>query len=421
MMIHSINDYLTAVADYRAYGNMQGIRLSLGAEGVPRMHTSSRFIEFDARWKDTPCRICCPISQSATHDATRLSAALKRIYSPLLVDYRLMHSELRVGSQQSDIVVEIVPEGESLDQILRSRVSAKQARRLAAEWVATAEALAEIPFSHRALSPSRIIVRSDGGMTLCGLHHGRIEASSDDHRAIVEITYKILQTAIPNANYPSVDKLLSSADRHELCEHLRAIVGEAKVRPTKPSNDSLRLITRKLLNGIDFSNRDWIGIISEDRIAFREGELYGYLDMLNNIVIAPQFTHVEPFHEGRAVVTTDNGTGLINKQGDYIISPEHSDIDWSADYNIAIVHNMRGWALYDSLGRRISRHYDYLGKCSDHRIVARADERWGYIDTYGCEVVALRYDDAFEYENGRARVVLDGRPLVIDLDGLEIL
>ena len=33
----------------------------------------------------------------------------------------------------------------------------------------------------------------------------------------------------------------------------------------------------------------------------------------------------------------------------------------------------------------------------------------------------MRYDDAFEYENGRARVVLDGRPFEIDIDGLEIL
>lgn len=421
MMINSISDYITAAADSHAYTNLQGIHLTYGADGMPLMRTSSRYVELDTQWHSTPCRICCPLDPSATHNAARLSAALKRIDTPLLAGYRLLHNELRIGSRLSDIVIELLPEGEPLDQVLSNGVSAKQVRKLAAEWIATAEALDEIPFSHRALSTSRIIVRSEGGMTLCGLHHGRLESSSDDHRAIVEITYKILQTAIPNADYPPMTELLNSADRAELCARLLAIVGEAKVRYNTRPNENMQLITRKLLDNVDFSNREWIDIVSEDRIAFRENERYGYLDMLNNVVIAPQFTRVEPFHEGRAVVETSNGVGLIDKQGRLIIAPEHTEINWSVDCNIATVRNSHGWALYDSLGHRISRYYDYLGECSDHRLAVASDGHWGYIDTHGCEVVALRYDDAFEYKNGRARVVLDGRPLEIDINGLEIL
>lgn len=421
MMINSINDYIAAASSCCAYANLRGIHLSLGADGLPRMRTSSRYIELDARWGDRPCRICCPIDPSATNDAARLTAALKRVDTPLLVGYRLLHNELRIGDRLNDIVIEVLPEGETLDRILSAGISAKEARRLAAEWIATAEALAEVPFAHRALSTSRIIVCADGGMALYGLHHGRIERSTDDHRAIVEITYQILQTAIPNAVYPPIADLLTSIDCTELCARLRAIAGEAKVRPAKRPTENLQLITRQLLDRVDFSNREWIGIVSEDRIAFREGDRYGYLDMLNNIIIEPQFTHVEPFHEGRAVAATDCGVGLINKQGEWIIAPEHEDICWSADYNIATARNAHRWSLYDSLGRRISRYYDYLGECSDHRIAARTDDRWGYIDTHGCEVIALQYDDAFEYKNGRARVVLNGRPLEIDIDGLEIL
>lgn len=420
-MLHSINDYITAASNCRAYVNLQGIHLSFGADGQPYFRTSSRYLELNAQWGDRPCHICCPIAPSATNDAARLTAALKRIDTPLLVGYRLLHNELQVGNHLSDIVIEVLPEGEPLDRILSAGVSAKCARRLATQWIATAEALAEIPFAHRALSTSRIIVRADGGMTLCGLHHGRIESSTDDHRAIVEITYQILRTAIPNADYPPIAELLATTDRTELCTRLRAIAGEAKVRPTKRPTENIQLITRQLLDQVDFSNREWIGIVSEDRIAFCEGDCYGYLDMLNNVVIEPQFTRVEPFHEGRAVVATDEGVGLINKQGEWIITAEHEDISWSADYNIATVHNDHGWSLYDSLGHRISRYYDYLGECSDHRIAARADGHWGYIDTHGCEVIALQYDDVFEYKNGRARVVLNGRPLEIDIDGLEIL
>ena len=421
MRVYSISDYIFAASGEQAFANLQDIHLVADLNGAPSLRTSSRYLELDALWKGSPCHICCPTDANSIRHAERLSAALKRIETPLLAAHRLLPKELRLGEELCDIVLEVLPEGESLNQILARGVSAKQARTLAAEWIATAEALTEIPFSHRALSTSRIIVRADGGMTLCGLYHGRIENSTDDHRAIVEITYEILRSAIPNADYPPVGELITMVDRSTLCSRLLAIADKAKVRYTKCQADNFQRITRKLLDNVDFSNREWIGIISEDRIAFREGNRYGYLNMLNNVIIEPRFMRVEPFHECRAIAETDEGVGLINKQGEWIIAPEHKEVYWSVDYNIATVCNEHGWALYDSLGNRRSRYYDYLGTCSDHRLAVCANKRWGYIDTHGCEVIAMRYDDAFEYENGRARVVLDGRPFEIDIDGLEIL
>lgn len=421
MRVYSISDYILATSSERAFANLLDIHLTTGLDGSPSMRTSSRYLELDAIWKETPCRICCPIDTTAIHHAERLSASLKRIDTPLLAAYHLLPKELRLGNDLCDIVLEVHPEGEPLNQILARKVSAKQARALAAEWIATAEALTDVPFSHRALSTSRIIVRTDGGMTLCGLHHGRIENSIDDHRAIIEITYEILRSAIPNAEFPAINELVTTTDRRELCARLCAIAGETKVRPIRRPAEHTQRITRKLLDNVDFTNREWIGIISEDRIAFREGDRYGFLDMLNNVVIEPQFVRVEPFRECRAIAETDEGVGLINKQGEWIITPEHKELYWSADYNIATVCNAHGWALYDSLGNRRNRYFDYLGVCSDHRLAACSNKRWGYIDTHGCEVIALRYDDAFEYENGRAQVVLDGRPFEIDINGLEIL
>lgn len=420
MKIFSANDYITAAANTRAYANLKDLFLIFEAGGVPAMRSSSRFLELDALWHGKHCRICCPFDQTAFRHAERLNAALKHIDTPLLAAYRLLPKELRIKDELCDIVIEVIPEGTPLNQILAQKVHSNQARQLATEWLATAEALTEIPFSHRALSTSRIIVRPDGGMTLCGLHHGRAEDSTDDHRAIVEITYEILLKTFPSSNYPPIDELIANTDRHTLCDKLRAITGASKTRYPKQPSENIQRITRQLLDSIDFSNREWIGIVSEDRIAFREGDRYGYLDMFNNVVIEPQFISAEPFHEGRAVVTTETGAGLINKSGEWVIAPEHDEVNWSVDYTIAIVHNNNGWALYDSLGNRRSRYFDYLGECSDRRIAASLGGRWGYIDTHGCEVIALRYDDAFEYKNGRARVVLNGRPFDININGLEI-
>ncbi len=420
MKIFSANDYITAAANTRAYTNLHNLFLIFEAGGVPSMRSSSRFLELDAVWQGKPCRICCPFDQTALRHAERLNVALKHISSPLLAAYRLLPKELRVNDELCDIVIEVLPEGTPLNQILEQRIHAKQVRQLASEWLETAEELGKIPFSHRALSTSRIIVRTDGGMTLCGLHHGRVEDSTDDLRAIVEITYTILRKAFPNALFPAIVEMITAADRHTICENLRAIVGTTKVSSAKRPSEDIHRITRQLLDSIDFSNREWIGIVSEDRIAFREGDRYGYLNMFNEVVIEPQFISAEPFHEGRAVVTTHTGAGLINKSGEWVIAPEHDEINWSVDYTIASVHNHNGWALYDLLGNRRSRYFDYLGECSDRRIAVSLGGRWGYIDTHGCEVVALRYDDAFEYKNGRARVVLNGRPFEIDINGLKV-
>lgn len=424
-MITAISDYTIAAANgSAAFVNIKEIKLLTNEQGVPLTQTTSSHIQFEALWHDTPCRIYCPLGHAAECAAERLSAVLKRCHSTHLVGYRLLPKEMIVGNRLCDIVIEILPEGTTLRSLLDQRPTPAQARALASAWLDCVEELGALDFAHRALNTSRIIVCEGGEMSLCALHHGRFGSSSDDNKAIVEITFEILRAAMPHNTFPKVEELLAASDRATLCATLREIVGTAKVKPQKSESKTLcqhQHITRKLLDKVDFSMREWIDIPSEDRIAFREEGRYGYLDLLNRVVIEAQFLNAEPFHEGRAVVETDNGCGLINKQGEWIIAPEHEDICWSADYNIATVGGEHGWALYDSLGHRISPYYDYLGDCQEHRLTACRDNRWGFIDTHGCEVVALLYDDAFGYKNGRARVVLNGRPLEIDLDGLEIL
>lgn len=423
-MIHSISDYTIAAANgSAAFANIKEIELIKDEQGLPLMHTTSGHVLFEGAWHGSPCRIYCPLNHAARCTAERLSAALKRCNSARLAGHRLLPKEFVVGGTLCDIAIEILPEGATLRSILDQHPTPTQARALASAWIDCAEELGSLNFAHRALNSARIMVREDGEMTLCALHHSRFGSPTDDNKAVVEITFEILRSAMPRNSFPKVDDLLTTTDRTTLCDSLREIIGTAKVK-AKKSDDTLcshQRITRKLLDKVDFSQREWIGIPSEDRIAFRSGDRYGYLDMLNNVIIEPQFLNAEPFTEGRAVVETKDGFGLINKLGEWIIAPEHEDICWSADYNIATVGGEHGWALYDSLGHRISPYYDYLGDCQEYRLTACRDDRWGFIDTRGFEVVTLRYDDAFGYENGRARVILNGRPLDINLDGLEIL
>lgn len=426
MILPSISDYILAIGSGRAgFDKLCGIEFAADAHGRPVYDTTSRFVEFEARLHGQRCRLCCPTDGSYDARAERLSNALKRIDSPRLAAYRLLRDEMRIGTLSGagrlcDVVVEMMPEGDMLGRILEKRLTAAAARRLAAEWIDTAEELGRIGFSHRALSPSKIIVRSDGGITLRGLHHGRIETSADDHFAIADITLRILRNAVPAADAPSAAEIAAAAgDRNELCRMLRGIAAARKRSGTRGVMH--HTACRRLLGGVDFSNRESIGIFCEDRVVFRENGLYGYLDMYNNVAIAPQFLFADAFREGRATVETDSGQGLIDKRGRWIIEPRFREVSWSERYNIAQVRSDEGWAVYDSLGHRLTGYYDYLGDCRRRRMAALREGRWGYLDTAGNEVVPLRFDDAFGYDDdGIATVRLDGRLVRIDLSGSEI-
>src|SRR5687768_15482520 len=52
---------------------------------------------------------------------------------------------------------------------------------------------------------------------------------------------------------------------------------------------------------------------------------------------------------------------------------------------------------------------------------ASEPERWGYIDRTGRLMIEPRFDDARDFHDGRARVVLDGQPTFIDETGTPVM
>ncbi len=231
MILPAISDYLLAIGSGKVgFDKLSGIEFTADAHGHPVYGTTSRFVEFEARLHGQRCLLCCPTDSSCIARAERQSNALKRIDSPRLAAYRFLRDEMRIrtlsgASRLCDVVVEMVPDGTALDAVLERRLTITEARRMAAEWIDTAEELGRIGFSHRALSPSKIIVCSDGGITLRGLHHGRIETSADDNCAIADITLRILRNALP-----AIDAPLGSGDSRCSSRQGRVVPNAARNR-----------------------------------------------------------------------------------------------------------------------------------------------------------------------------------------------
>lgn len=56
------------------------------------------------------------------------------------------------------------------------------------------------------------------------------------------------------------------------------------------------------------------------------GERYGFTDESGNIAIPIRYLWADDFREGRAVVETENGLGLINKSGREVIAAIYDDV-----------------------------------------------------------------------------------------------
>ena len=99
-------------------------------------------------------------------------------------------------------------------------------------------------------------------------------------------------------------------------------------------------------------------------------------------------------------------------------------MEWDAAHGVAKVSYEGVFGLVDRNGTEIvPLQYDWMGDTDNSLILVRNEAgRCGYIRHDGKLAIALRYDDAYDFdEQNKALVVLDGRSFNIDLEGNELL
>ncbi len=111
-----------------------------------------------------------------------------------------------------------------------------------------------------------------------------------------------------------------------------------------------------------------------------DGERFGYIDLLGNHVIEPQFADAESFSEGLAPVQFGDSYGFIDRTGSFVIEP-HFESAEPFQEGLAQI----------GLGGKI-----------------------GYINHRGAVVIEPIYDYGADFIEGRALVALDGKVLYIN-------
>jgi hypothetical protein len=154
-------------------------------------------------------------------------------------------------------------------------------------------------------------------------------------------------------------------------------------------------------------------------LPFPRGELYGYVNVLGEFAIEPQFTMANAFAEGLAAVSYDGQTsGYINRLGDVVIPLQYAYAG-SFSQGLAIV----GVANEDAHQPFLSVYINPQGEemfggarfaaaepfSEGLAAVSLDGERYGYMDLVGALVISPTFQYAEPFAEGVAAVQIDNQ------------
>ena len=147
-------------------------------------------------------------------------------------------------------------------------------------------------------------------------------------------------------------------------------------------------------------------------VPYISGNLCGFADLATGEKVIPaKFEQVARFADGFAMVYNHKKVGLINRYGDEILPCKYKLLNLVGEDRIAVKKGSR-WALMDYNGNELTPFiYRYLTEAFHEGLLAAVaeDDRWGFINTSGDQVIECEYDFCCNFSEGFAAVKKDGK------------
>jgi len=150
------------------------------------------------------------------------------------------------------------------------------------------------------------------------------------------------------------------------------------------------------------------------------------------IKLERKYSVLRPFSEGLAGVCFEGKWGFIDKKGEEVIPCKYYDFTPFKDglamglFNLTNRPNHDGkWCILDNTGKELTPYGLYFYECEklikEGLIKVQLNERWGFFDKTGQEVILVKYDYADNFSEGLAEVMLNKKWGFINTTGLEIV
>lgn len=283
--IPSISEFSRALTSpSHSFASLAGFEPRL-RDGVPAIGTSTLFAEAEITLDGERFILCVPQKADATEIARPAMRLLRGLPEGTAAGFRILPSELSFcdpfgKERRCDVLLQRLPEGETLDVAVTSVVTA----RILSELARLKAAFTAAGIRHRNLKPSNLIFGDDGRLwpVRCWYMAAESDAKS------IEEEFDAMERFL--LSYPNIEKGPHDKDIEE---------SPAEGCERWPLRDMMRMVCR-------------------------EG-LYGYIDDEGRTVLEPQYLYAESFFENRAVVQVrDGGFGVIDKRGRFVVEPRYA-------------------------------------------------------------------------------------------------
>jgi hypothetical protein len=149
---------------------------------------------------------------------------------------------------------------------------------------------------------------------------------------------------------------------------------------------------------------------------FKQNDKFGYMDKTGKVVIPPKYHYAGDFYNGMAcVMLVENSLyGYINKTGTLVIKPQYAiakdfsdDVAWvGAGKSVGMVQY---YTIIDKTGKAVITKFknDLEFKPFTEGLAAvKTSGKWSYINKAGQTVIPAKYDEAYIFSEGLARVTI---------------
>ncbi len=342
-MIASMTAFRRALASPATHFRTLHAIIPQMVDGVPLVRRTSRFAEAIGTITDgRQIIIYSPLSARAIADVERTAERVCAIRSPHLGEYRILRDELlftdSLGeSHTGDIIIEELPAGEPF-----GFGSSQSSHALGEGLVRLREHLQHIGFTHNNLRAENIIVGDDGRLHPIRLHYGRFGGAYDDFGPLFDLVAS-LERAERSENGERGDVVTrydTDANEEQKQNMLASDAPSPAYRATATpaTNDSADEIFAPHEGFARARRGGRYGFFAvEDRASANRFEATddgvgttddGFWAQAEGLRVAIPFVYLwaDDFREGRAVVETEQGVGVIDKRGCEILPAVFDDV-----------------------------------------------------------------------------------------------
>lgn len=175
------------------------------------------------------------------------------------------------------------------------------------------------------------------------------------------------------------------------------------------------------------ANYESVENFSEGLAQFEKNNKYGFLDKKGDVVIEPIYKKAASFSEGLACVKSESKYGYINKKGELVIPATYSEANNFSEGLATVgkkgkefVINQKNevqFTLQDDFWFAGDYHDGLILVCKHGSNWDGDDDLYGYMNATGELVIPTIYEDAEDFEAGKAAVEVNDDEFYIDTKG----